>query len=217
MDDAAGSSGSVVELAGIAPGVGDELLERARRQRRFHAENVGARAEDADRDKVLLQIVVRLLDERRNDDLRRRSEQQGVPVGGGMGDAGGADRTARAGDVLNDDGLAELRSKALADDACHGVGIAAGGVGNHRGDRPGRPLAGLRRANEQRRCADTAKANLRCAGRKGQKTNQVLAHKCLTTGSNSTIEALPCCNAFSRPAVRGPACGRATRPGYWRP
>ena len=54
----------------------------------------------------------------------------------------GADVAARAGLVLDDDGLAQSRGELLADEAREGVRVAADGERNDVRDRLGRPLLG---------------------------------------------------------------------------
>lgn len=60
-------------------------------------------------------------------------EQDRVAVGAGPDDALGAEGTAGAGDILDDDGLYETRSCGLGEEAADHVGVAARGKGDgHR-------------------------------------------------------------------------------------
>jgi hypothetical protein len=88
------------------------------------------------------------------------------------------ERAARSCDILDHDGLAERSREALADDAGHGVGVAAGRVRHHGDDRPRRPIAGLRRAREKRERADGAQAGRQRAQHdRGRFDGQAMADK----------------------------------------
>ena len=61
--------------------------------------------------------------------------QQGVAVGVGFGDAGGAERAAGAADILDDDLLTQVFGHRLGDQTPDRVGRAAGGERDDHGDR----------------------------------------------------------------------------------
>ena len=81
----------------------------------------------------------------------------------GLGDPGRSDRAARARDILDNDGLAKHGGQALARDARHGVGVPAGGIRHHCGNRPCRPITGLRCASNEGQRTEDAGCGLRCA------------------------------------------------------
>jgi hypothetical protein len=65
-------------------------------------------------------------------------EQQRVAVRRRAAHIGVADRAARAGPVVHDDGLAQARLQLLGEQPRHGVGVAAGRVRDDDGDGLGR-------------------------------------------------------------------------------
>ena len=82
--------------------------------------------------------------------------EQSVAVGRGGGDGAGADGAARAGAVVDHDGLADLRGHLLEHDARDDVDRAACGERHDDADRPGRPL--LRGGGPDRQQGDGSEA-----------------------------------------------------------
>jgi hypothetical protein len=105
--------------------------------------HVGIAGEHRDRLEVLLDVVIELVDRAVEDMRAEKAELKRVSVGRRPDDAAGADGAGRAGDVLDDDRLAERRPHRLGEDTGHGVERAAGRERHHDGDRTRR--IGLRR------------------------------------------------------------------------
>ena len=80
----------------------------------------------------------------------RGGHQQRVAVGRRLRHDVGADQRARAGAVLDHDGLLERRGQAIADGARQHVGERAGRIRHDEAQRPGRIILRLRREREQR-------------------------------------------------------------------
>jgi hypothetical protein len=154
MSNGAGAARSVVDIARLR--IGHELGNGLGRDRGADAEDERPGAEDADRDKVLLGIVVDLLQLRYDGNLRRGGEEQRVAVGRGLRHVGGGERAPCPDPVFDDKTLLEVLGQLLARHACHHVGVAAGGVAHDHRHRLGGPVRRLRerRAWQQRRRRD---------------------------------------------------------------
>ena len=99
----------VAELARIRLRIRDQLGHAVDRQRRIHQQDERQVRDHRDRREVLHRVVAELLVERRIDAHRRaRRHQQRVAIGRRLDDRVDADLLARAGTVLDHEGLAEL-------------------------------------------------------------------------------------------------------------
>jgi head-tail adaptor len=76
--------GSIIELAGIGFGVGDEFGDRANAKIGMHGERHPVHRDDADRGQVPDRIVIELLHQRNDGELGAPSLRQGVAVVGCM-------------------------------------------------------------------------------------------------------------------------------------
>ena len=124
------------ELVLLLAQVGDQLLRVAGRQ--VGAGDHGHRhvGDPADRGEGGGRVVGQLAVERAAGGLADMVHQDGVAVGVGLGDAGGAQGTAGAADILDDHLLAQGLGHRLGDQAADRVGGAAGGERDDHGDRP---------------------------------------------------------------------------------
>ena len=147
---AAGAGRTVIQLAGPRPDEIDELLDGLCRDRGVHPEHERVGAQDGNRREVLQRVVAHLLDQGRDQELRRGREEQRVAVGRRPGDELGGDRAACAWAVIDDELLAERRCQPLGNDACLDVDAAAGRVGHDDPDRPLRPRLGLGELGRER-------------------------------------------------------------------
>ena len=140
-------------MPGFFARVVHELLQRRERRILRHDHHHAVGAGDADRDEILQRLVVHLLRQREHGKERAADEQDGVAVARQAHRIVDADRAAGADLVLDDEGLAQRLGQPVSGEARHGVGDAAGAVGNHNLHRTGRPLLAksLRYRTGQRR------------------------------------------------------------------
>ena len=123
----AGERGGVIELAGIRPGVIDQLPDRPERHRRMHEDDVGRQADARDRREVAQLVVGHLRVERDRDRVRRDvGLEQRVPVRRRLRDVGRAQRAGGADAVFDDDLLAPQPREALGDGAPHDIRRGSG-------------------------------------------------------------------------------------------
>jgi hypothetical protein len=87
--------------ARIAPGVGDQFLQRADRQGGVNREGECVDDEEGDRFEILDRIVRRAACDRVDHQRPTAAEQKRVAVRQGAGDRGGPERTAGAADVFD--------------------------------------------------------------------------------------------------------------------
>ena len=139
MADATGAGRTKIELAGILFGIGDELGERLRGDRRMNNDDDRQIGDNREHAQFTVGIVGELLVEHRiHHDDRARREKQGVTVRLAMGDGFGADRALRAGLVLDEHRLLQVAREIFGDQPGLHVGWAARGVGHNDLDRPRR-------------------------------------------------------------------------------
>ena len=153
MNGAAGAGRSEIEFSRVLPGVGHELRDRLcghGRMNLHHHRQIGDQRKQAE---VPRGIIGQLLVQQRieHEDRRRRKEQR-VAVGRGTRRRFGADRTLRAGLVLDHHRLFQVAAEIVADHAAEHVGRAARGIGHDQLDRTYR----IFRRMGQRRGADEA-------------------------------------------------------------
>src|SRR5581483_11749856 len=122
---AAVAARGVVDPAGPALRVVDELAHGLHRHVVVDHHDPGDRRDHADRLEVLHRVVADLADVRDHGEDRVVQHADGVAVGGRALHALGADRARRAGLVLDQDLLAEVLAHALRDDPDHHVDRAA--------------------------------------------------------------------------------------------
>jgi hypothetical protein len=116
--------------------VGDQFLDRLRRNVGMHQQQLGEAADPAQRREVFHRIVGEGLVEARCRRHRRvGAEEDRVAVRRRARDLRGGDRAVRAGLVLDDDALAEHRAEPLPDDTSDQVAAAAGPERHDDGDR----------------------------------------------------------------------------------
>src|SRR5204862_1301963 len=98
--------GRVAHLARLRLYQLDQLLHAVRRERRVRHQNERPRGDVDDGREIAHRVVRQLrIQVRRDGDRRIRGEEQGVAVGGRLGDVIGAYGAARAGAVLDHDRL----------------------------------------------------------------------------------------------------------------
>ena len=141
-----------VALVRIGLEPGDHLLEVLGREVLAHDGDVGIVRQAHDRLEIPLEVVVEVVDRAVGDERRPVADADRVAVGRGAHHAADADGAVRAGDVLDHDGLAEMRPHRLGHGAAHGVGRAAGAVGHDERDRPRRIGLCAREAGERQDC-----------------------------------------------------------------
>ncbi len=112
--------------AGRLLGQGDQLPDRFRRHRRMHDQHVGDRPHHRHRREVPHRVVgQRRVDRRGGRVCRRAAHHDRVAVRGRAGHLADAERSGRAGPVLDDHRLAQRRAQAARDQAAEGVVAAA--------------------------------------------------------------------------------------------
>ena len=124
MNRAAGSARTKVERAWPGARQREEFFEVIRFDRRVHDQDQRAGGDQADR-RDPLDRVVRQLVERRVGGVAGRYHDQGVAVWGGARDDLGADQTAGASAVVDDELLAELLRQTYRHHARNDIGAAA--------------------------------------------------------------------------------------------
>ncbi len=118
--------------------VGDQLGGGAHRRGGCDHHHARHDADERDRDELARRIVahlvlVEMLVDR---DLARGRHQQRETVGRRLRDGRGGDHPARAGAVLDDNGLPERRFHRLGEEPRHDVHPAARGIADEDADRP---------------------------------------------------------------------------------
>ena len=134
--DAAGIARAVIELAGIRARIGDELLQRARRNARMHHDEERVVAHQRHRCEIGKRIVGRVLAQVRHRGERAvGAKDQRVSVGRRSRHLRRGDRAVRARLVLHDDRLPERLAERLRQDAHHDIGRGPGAEGHEHADR----------------------------------------------------------------------------------
>ena len=131
---------SIIELAGVGLGVGNEFLHGLGRKilpHHQHVRNARHHGGDLEAGRIEIELLVeRAIDRQR----RRRRRQQRVAVRRGLIHDLGADIATRARVVLDDERLAETRMQLVGDDAGRGVDAAARRDVDDDLHRPGRVI-----------------------------------------------------------------------------
>jgi hypothetical protein len=112
-------------LARLLFGERDEFGDRTSGQRRGHNQHVGQRNHLRDRRKIAQRVVRQVLFHDVIDGERARRHEQRVAVRRRAGRRLRADDGARAGPVVDDEGLAHRLRESLPEQARDGVGAAA--------------------------------------------------------------------------------------------
>jgi hypothetical protein len=142
-----------LHLGLVRLGVGDEILEIARRQVLARDQRDRRLGDQRDRRKIGRGVVGRLLVERLVVGMRAdAADPHGVAVGPGIGDALGTVHTAGAADVLDDDLLAQNFAHALRHEAAEHVLRSTGGEGNNHRDGSRRIRLRPSEARDDREC-----------------------------------------------------------------
>ena len=135
-EDRADAGMRLVELALIRLHIGDEFLEVVGRKLLLGGDDQRKRGHHADRLEIDIGLVGEIRIERDRGGMRAHlAHQDGVAVGIGAHRAGRADGAAGAGDVLDDDLLAQRVRHVIADDAGGDVGRASGRERHDQRDR----------------------------------------------------------------------------------
>ena len=130
--------GSKAHLAGIGLGKGDELGNRFGRKRRVHFHDVREATDESDWCDIADEIEVEFLIERRVGRVRRRSQQEGVAVGGRPHDRLGRDIGGVSRSAFDHKRPAGAIRKPLPDQTCDDVGPAASRKAMNDSHRPRR-------------------------------------------------------------------------------
>ena len=135
MRDRAGAGAAEAHCARIGRGVGDQVLERVGLEVLADQQHHRRARHQHDRFEVDARIVGQILVQPDAGGMRAEiSQHHGVAVGRRFGDAGGADRAAGTGDVLDHDLLGECLTHMLPENAGENVGRPAGRERHHHGD-----------------------------------------------------------------------------------
>ena len=121
----------------------EQFLERLRRRRAVHREHIGRPAQIGDVGEIAHRVETRILVHGGREHVRGHAgDDERVAVGLGTRHRLGADETAAAGAVLDEELLAEHRAELLAEHAPQEVVRAAGRVGHDHPHRLGGPVGG---------------------------------------------------------------------------
>ncbi len=157
----ADAGGAVVELGGLGLRQRDDILDALHGQVLLRHEHMLERADAGQRREVLHRVVAGLLQHEHVVAVRLVvAERDHVAIGLRPGDLARAERARRAGDILDDDVLAERPGDLLRHHAGDHVGRPARGVCDDEADRLGRRPRGLRggRARQRDRRTSHTKA-----------------------------------------------------------
>ncbi len=190
MGPAANAARCHAEFSRIGLGVDDELGNRLCWKRWVYHQNVGYPNDARDRCSVAEKIETEFVVERRIDGGRRPGGKKRIAVRGRTHDHLGRQVSARAGPVLDDDGLAEMLRQPLPDQACDDVVWAAGGGRDDNAHRPRRKCLRLRDPRYRRERGNTRGQLQKSAAWKHH-------------GIHSPVRTLACaCNPTERRALR---------------
>jgi hypothetical protein len=106
---AGGADGAGLRLIGIGLEPSDKLAHVACREVLARDDQLRRVGNERDRRKIVRRVIGQIVGDRVDDLGASLTDQQGVAVRLGARDPGGADRTAGAADILDDDRLAERR------------------------------------------------------------------------------------------------------------
>ncbi len=126
---------ALAHLVGVGLQVGDEFLQVGRGRRLLGHDQERLRGDQRDRLEVLHQIELQIIDRAARDVGAPLADRKRVAVGRRTRDAADADRAARAGGVLDDDRLTEMRTHSLGHQAADHVGRSADAERDHKRDR----------------------------------------------------------------------------------
>src|SRR5262249_40534168 len=126
----------IVDLAWMSFGVGNEFRKGGGWNRGIHLHDEGHVDDARDRRDIADEIEIEVAKGRCVDRIDHRGQENGVAVSCWLGDRVGGEVGGRAGSVLDDEWLAELRRQRLADEACSDVANAAAGKANNDAYRP---------------------------------------------------------------------------------
>ena len=116
-----------IDFTGLRSGQGHELAYRAGRKRRVDREQQRSGSDETHRIEIPNRIVRKVFLQIRIDRMRRHARQkQRVAIRRGFGGEFGAERSARAGPVVDDKLLAQCKRQFLRDHAREHVVAAAG-------------------------------------------------------------------------------------------
>jgi hypothetical protein len=135
MRAAADAGGGVVELSGLRFEHRDQLLHRIDAKRRRYDQHARQAAQHGDGRQILQAVVTQVLVKHVVHRVSRGHEHERIAIGLGARGLADADGAAGAGAVVHDHRLAPRGVEALAHDAPHHVGCAAGRKGDDDLDR----------------------------------------------------------------------------------
>ncbi len=164
MRGRATAKGSVVVLARMALGQGNELGQGLCRHRRVHHHHIRHHRHLRDRLEVLDRVVRHLRVERHIDRMRTGdAHDQGISVRCGFGHHVRADIATGAGAVLHHHRLLPVLAHLVGNGTCRNVGGTTGGKWHHDADLPGGKVVCLgprsRRQADEQRAGETAQGN----------------------------------------------------------
>ncbi len=125
-----------VDLAGIGFGIGDELGDGLRRERRVHDHHIVGLHGARDRRDIAAEIKLEILVEGGVPRVRRGSLEQGVAIGACPHHRFGREVAAGARAVLDDELLAEPLGHHLPGEPRHDIVHAAGRIADQQQHRP---------------------------------------------------------------------------------
>ena len=137
MLEAADAGGRIVEHAGLFLGEREQFLERMHRHGRIDGQHIGAGGDNADGYEILHRVE-RLLVEPGVDRVGDGNDQKRISVGRRFCRKVGADDTAGAAAVIDEDLLAQSLAELIGDDAPDHVVAAAGRERDDHADRAAR-------------------------------------------------------------------------------
>ena len=139
----ADTAGRIIQLARIGFRVVDEFLDRMNRKVVVDGQRHAVHGDDADRGQFLDRVVVELMHQRHDRELRATGLDQRVAILGGVHCGVHADDPAAADTILNHERLAEYICQTVLGHAHQQVGDTAGPIWNDDLDGPCRPILGI--------------------------------------------------------------------------
>jgi hypothetical protein len=130
MRGGAVAGGGITERIRFVFGERDQVLDRFHRQRGMHDQDAGDDGDHGHRGEILADIVRQVFHQADVDGVAGRAQQQGVAVGGGLGDDVRAEYAAGAGAVVDQDALAQCLGESRRQGARGDVHRSAGGKGH---------------------------------------------------------------------------------------
>lgn len=203
---AAVAGGGHGDLAGIDPGIGDQVGHAVRRQRGMHHDDHGHADDAADGRDVADEVEVEFWIERGVDRIRYGRKQQRVAVGGRIDHGLGADIAAGAGTVLGDEGLAKPVREPLPDQPRRDVDAAARGKARDDAHRPRRIVERERGVRQGRQSGTKARQLQEAAARRLRRSSSGHDRRLHRHGLEPTASPR-CCQSARRRALTGLAPG----------